>query len=148
MGADLAFEYGASAGDGEVEVYLPWASYNEDMAVVEPTLTEPSEDAYEVAARFHPGWAFLKHGARKLHARNAHIILGKDLDDPVDVVVCWTPDGSKDGKGKKTGGTGQALRIAADWKIEVHNLKNFEDWAPISLEVDEALKLKQADANM
>ena len=45
-------------------------------------------------------------------------MLGDDLDQPVSFVVCWTPGG------EVTGGTGQALRIAADpqYNIPVFNL--------------------------
>lgn len=45
-------------------------------------------------------------------------MLGPKLDSPVNFVVCWTSDG------KASGGTGQALRIAADpaYAIPVFNL--------------------------
>jgi cell division GTPase FtsZ len=53
---------------------------------------------------------------RKLHARNAMIVLGKNLDDPVDFIICWTPGGTG------SGGTGQALRIARAYGIPVYDL--------------------------
>ena len=121
-GADKAFEFGARTGGGLVELFLPWPGFN--GCLNNELLSEPTEAAYEVAEHYHPGWAFLKQGARKLIARNSHQVLGKDLDDPVDTIVCWTPDGSLDGKGKKSGGTGQALRIACDYpEIDVFNLQ-------------------------
>lgn len=40
-----------------------------------------------------------------LHARNCHIALGQSLDDPVQLVVCYTPDAASGG------GTGHALRV-------------------------------------
>ena len=27
-------------------------------------------------------------------------------------MLCWTPDGTRDGRGPRSGGTGQALRVA------------------------------------
>lgn len=45
------------------------------------------------------------------------------LDDPAAFVLCWTPDGSLDGTGSDTGGTGQALRIAAAYDVPVFNLQ-------------------------
>ena len=54
--------------------------------------------------------------ARKLHARNAAILLSSELDRPVDAVVAWTRDSAV------TGGTGMALRIAAAHGIPVLNL--------------------------
>ena len=52
----------------------------------------------------------------KLMARNCYQVLGEDLKSPVDMIICWTPDG------KAAGGTGQALRIANDNDIPVFNL--------------------------
>jgi hypothetical protein len=49
-------------------------------------------------------------------ARNCQQVLGQNLNLPVDFVVCWTKDGGK------TGGTGQALRIADDLNIPIYNL--------------------------
>ena len=69
-----------------------------------------------VAAPLHPVWGRCSPAVRKLHARNAAILLGPGLDRPVDAVVAWTPDGAV------TGGTGMALRIAAEHAIPVHNL--------------------------
>ena len=68
------------------------------------------------AQKYHPRWGKLTTYAKELHARNSAIICGKDLHTPVDFVVCWTCDGGP------TGGTGQALRIAADLGIPVFNL--------------------------
>ena len=56
-------------------------------------------------------------------ARNAMQVLGPNLDDPSAFIVCWTPDASDGSKtSPKTGGTGQALRIAHEYKIPVYNL--------------------------
>lgn len=98
-GADLAFEEGC--GDGKSEIFRA-----EDC----------TPEAMELSAKFHPNWDACKQYARKLHGRNALIILGRDLNDPVDIVICWTKDG------KLQGGTAQALRIAAAYDIPVYNL--------------------------
>lgn len=112
-GADTAFESGVVAGGGRCEVYLPWKGFQDRHNAF---LTEPTELAMEMAERFHPRWSYLKQGAKKLHARNVHQVLGAKCDDPVDLVVCWT----KDAKGG--GGTGQALRIAQHHDIEIWDL--------------------------
>lgn len=80
-----------------------------------------------MAAAHHPAWERLGRGARSLHARNCHQILGRDLNDPAAFVVCWTPDGATTDPGPSTGGTGQALRIAAAHGIPVFNLARDED---------------------
>lgn len=116
-GADQAFEKGAGA---QAEIYLPWSTFEADVKVAEGAAihTSPRGEAFEIAAEHHPAWPRLKQGARKLHARNTHIVLGWDkwIDKPVKFVVCWTPNGAP------TGGTGQALRIAHHECINVYNL--------------------------
>lgn len=69
-----------------------------------------------IASRHHPNWQACTPYVRDLHARNAMIVLGDDCDDPVDFVVCWTPDG------EITGGTGLGIRIAKFNGIPVFNL--------------------------
>ena len=71
-----------------------------------------------IAAKRHPRWDQLGPGAQKLMVRNVHQILGEDPNDPaaVDLVICWTE------AGRGSGGTGMALRIAADHRIPVVDL--------------------------
>lgn len=100
-GADQAFETGVRK-DHMKEIYRA---------------TDPiSREAFELAEMFHPAWDSCDDYARKLHARNGYIVLGRELDSPVDFGVCWTPGG------KVTGGSGQALRIMKDRDIPVFNL--------------------------
>jgi len=125
-GADQAFYRGASTR-GPLELYLPWptfeaGAYSPAEGPEQFVLDEPSPAAYELAARFHPAWSRLTRGVRALHARNCHQVLGADLASPARFVVCWTPDGSLNGRGRQVGGTGQALRIARDHDIPVFNL--------------------------
>lgn len=114
-GADTAFANGAPAG--RKTIYLPWPAYNEHVG---PDCYILSSDelaaCLDIASRMHPAWNRCSATVRKLHARNAAILLGSTLDRPVDAVVCWTE------RGAITGGTGMALRIAADYRIPVLNL--------------------------
>ncbi len=124
-GADQAFYHGA-ADHGPVELFLPWPGFESDARVASSdqqfVLQRPAAAAYELAARFHPAWSRVSAGSRHLHARNSHQILGPDLTALVRCVICWTPDGSLDGRGSRVGGTGQALRIASHYRIPVLNL--------------------------
>lgn len=112
QGADTAFYAGCVAHPPPQrhEIYLPWLKFNTD---VDPYLECPKPEAYEIAALYHPAWTYLKRGAKALLARNVHQVLGRDLDAPVKMIVCWTPDGSLNGQGLDSGGTGMALRVAA-----------------------------------
>jgi hypothetical protein len=99
-GADTAFEMGAG---------VKKQIFRASQAAAHPEWAK-------LAAAYHPAWDRCDHVGKALHARNSPIVLGEDLNDPVKFVVCWTPDG------KASGGTGQALRIAAVFEIPVFNL--------------------------
>lgn len=111
-GADVAFELGCDQADGSKEIYLPWPAFNGSSSA----LYHPSEDAFDLAQQFHPNWRALSEGGRKLMARNAHQLFGKDLNDLTDLVICWTLGGHV------VGGTGQTIRMAQAFKIPVINL--------------------------
>src|SRR5690554_3232284 len=114
-GADSAFEAGAS----KKQIFLPWSGFN--IREEEGDLVLDNLQAWNVVSKhFHPAPEKCTQGAQRLHGRNAFIILGHELSEPVDMVICWTP------KGEVTGGTGLALRIAQAAEIPVFNLY-FED---------------------
>lgn len=72
--------------------------------------------AIEITSRYHPAWKLCSPMARKLHGRNALIILGSNLETPVNHVICWTKNASGEG------GTGQGIRIAKGYSIPVRDL--------------------------
>lgn len=114
IGADSAFEIGAGE---KKEIFLPWKGFNDNTS----ELYNIPEEAYKIAAKFHPVWDNLKDYVKQVHARNSCQVLGKDLKTPSDFVICWTP------KAKMKGGTAQAIRIAIAYDIPVFNLANEED---------------------
>lgn len=133
-GADTAFEYGAIAGNGPREIYLPWSGFNNRYCCKQVMhLPQQLEVVERVAANYHPAWNRCSPAARKLTARNVLILLGKDPElvplagaegvvfnvqssRPVDFVICWTE------RGQITGGTGNAIRVAQAYNIPVFNL--------------------------
>lgn len=114
-GADWAFEQGAQKF---CSVFLPWSQFNShlisDSSKFIPDLDNP--EVVELTKKFHPAFYRLSSAAIKLMCRNAYQVLGHYLDNPVDLVICWTKDG------KASGGTGQALRIAKHYEIPIVNL--------------------------
>ena len=104
QGADIAFEAGA----------LGIATRRRPRKRIFKA-KDCTRGAIEHASLHHPAWDRCSHYAKALHGRNSMIMLGRNLDDPVDMVICWTPDGLT------TGGTGQALRIAQSMNIPVFN---------------------------
>lgn len=123
-GADQAFERGAG---GAAEIYLPWQGFEAHVPTLGTEYLQPAPEAYQMAAKLHDGWYYLNQGSRALMARNMHQVLGPTLDDPVEFVICWTPNGSRTGAEAYTGGTGQALRLAKKFNIKVFNLMNSDD---------------------
>ena len=119
-GADTAFERGHrdAKDDRALQVFLPWPHYNgrDALTLDKETMLE----AMTIAAPLHPAWYRCSFGAKKLHARNVAIILGEDLQQPVEAVICWTPDG------EVSGGTGMAMRLAADRDIPIFNMASLK----------------------
>jgi hypothetical protein len=112
-GADTAFENGVSL-QGEKEIYLPWKNFNKNPS----PLYTPLPEAYEIAKRIHPAWHACTRGAKMLHARNVHQVLGQDLKTPSKFVLCWTLHADS------AGGTRTAIEVAKENNIPVHNFGN------------------------
>jgi hypothetical protein len=129
-GSDTAFEEGCRSVLGKAEIYLPEEGfrgrYTIEMEINPHVLIFPSPltSARRIAKEHHPAWDCCKPSVRNLHARNVHQVLGQNPDHPIlsSGIVCWTPDGSLDGRGPRCGGTGQALRVAAVYGVPVTNL--------------------------
>ena len=111
-GADDYFERGCIFAGGRKEIYLPWKDFNDNKS----ELHEIDRQAYEMAREYHPAWDSLSPGGKSMMARNCYQIMGKDLNTPVDFVVCWTENA------EKKGGTSQAIRIAEKKGIPVYNI--------------------------
>lgn len=117
-GADTAFLNGSLLWGDRAELYLPEPGYNGHQAGT-AVLERPMPTAYSIAAKYNqPWWDRHTEPVKALHARNAHIILGKHLIDPPKMIVCWTQDGVSDGTGR--GGTQAALRIARGEAPDAH----------------------------
>ena len=119
-GADSAFEKGAVVNR---QIFLPWDGFNKRN--VESLNKLHGEGSYLVppfkphlVRKYHPKHDALSDAGWKFMSRNSYQILGKDLNTPVEFVLCWTRDG------KASGGTGQALRIAKDHNIQIFNFYN------------------------
>ena len=114
-GADSAFEHGCrtTAEPGILERFIPWPGYNShNWTTLESADARRAEHA---ASQVHPAWDRCSTAVRKLHGRNAAIILGEQLDTPVDLVICYTADGTA------SGGTGTGIRLAEQHRIAVAN---------------------------
>ena len=101
-GADQAFERG---------VREP-----EHKQIFRPKTHTPSLEAEAIASQIHPAWHMCSLYARACHGRNVCQVLGESLKDPVEFVVCWTPNA------EEVGGTRTAIVLAKQRNIPVYNL--------------------------
>jgi hypothetical protein len=102
-GADSAFEAGVQSLK---EIYLA---------------NDSTVEAEKIAESVHPAWHNCSSYAKKLHGRNVFQILGREMNDPVDFVICYTENGLV------KGGTATAIKIAINHKIPVFNFGNKQD---------------------
>lgn len=147
-GSDVAFQQGS---DGKCTLFLPWLTFNQQ--VFDPAKLGACLGHYDVGdtplgrisvQRYHPRPASLSQGARRMMCRNYHQVAGYDAPGvvwpPASFVVCCA-DSTAAGV---AGGTGQAVRIAADlgvpvWNIRYQSLDNIWDGVMDYLRKGEAL---------
>lgn len=113
LGADSAFEAGCDHKNGLKEIF-----YSKDA----------TEKSIGIAMNYHPNPNAIKAKGDyvvALQGRNIQIISGRELNQNVSFVVCWTKDG------KDSGGTGLGIRYALDNNIPVFNLYFDEDLAKL-----------------
>jgi hypothetical protein len=105
-GADSAFERGAK---GKKEIFRASQANNVTRTI---------------AREIHPRPEALKPFPLNLMARNTNQVFGANLDTPADFVLAWTPDGAEtaEQRTRQTGGTGQAIEMAARKGVPVINM--------------------------
>lgn len=131
VGAQIAYDYMAKTfGLNPLEykhvhdIFLPFPSFNGRLHNPDTGhLHIKSIKAEQLASQFHPGWHGLGRGAREMMSRNSMQAMGPGIDSPARFVFCHTNDGAftKDMTSYKTGGTGQAIRIASHSNIAIYN---------------------------
>ena len=87
-----------------------------DMERPSPARLAKIDEITELAKSVVGHWHNCSPYARAMHQRNVHQILGYELNDPIDAVICWTPNG------KIQGGTATAIKLAIAHGIPVFNL--------------------------
>lgn len=143
-GSDTSFETGAKvAYDAMVQIFpelpprqysnvlsvhLPWPGFNgQQVNEYEGYFyTEPTEASLEIVKKYHPAGSNLAKGPKSMMARNTLQVMDRHMNRLARFVVCETPDGAYTGQmtSFKSGGTGQAIRIASDRMVNVYNLKH------------------------
>lgn len=115
-GTDRRFQSNFEILGGNKEIYLPWNGFeklyvdNRDFFLVKSDICRP------YTLKYHPNPNALSKYALLLMDRNAHQVLGLNLDLPSDFIVAYTENAAI------KGGTAQALRMAKDLNIPVVNV--------------------------
>jgi len=158
-GSDLAFEFGVLMAhkllsknidldinvlSNMMSIFLPWSGFNGKYVSPGYFYIE-CEKAKTLTSQYHKGWSYLSDAVKNLMARNAMQILGPNLDKKVNFVICSTKDKAFNASmtSSKTGGTGQAIRIADNYNVKVFNIeypehgKRLKEWC-----VNESLKFE------
>lgn len=102
VGADTAFECGVQ-NRSNIEIFRP---------------RDSTPEALNKASLIHPAWDKCNETAKHYHGRNVQIILGKNLDTPVEFVIYWTPHISP------SGGTRTGVMLAKENNIPTFNLRS------------------------
>lgn len=114
IGADTAFANGHTIDN--MTIYRP------DHAINDKAAEALFRSVHPFQHRFKKSYSVL------LHSRNAYQVLGFQLNDPVDFVLCWTKLGSESEAELKShgwveGGTGTSIAMASRSNIPVFNLQ-------------------------
>lgn len=116
-GADQAFEDGCLAVRGKMEIFLPWDGFcNKKHDPDKGYFSTLDRIVIEKSKAFHSNPNRLNEIGERYMGRNLQIIMGDDLNAPVDMIICWTEGG------KVKGGTGHDIRVAKHYGIPVFNL--------------------------
>lgn len=118
-GADLAFEAGCIAAGGPKTIFLPRKGYNERSGDDYLYDLKNDHDAEKIAAGIHPAWDNCSPMAKRFHTRNIYQVLGADLIEPSDALICWTEGG------KDIGGTRTAIVCARRNGVPVFNMGQY-----------------------
>lgn len=141
-GSDDAFEKGVRLGydllsgfdnslpplTDYLKVFLPWDGFNYRRTTDPVNSDRILPKAYAIASEYHSAWKYLGEDSpvKALMARNSHQVFNDDLNAPIRFVFCYTEDGVHEGDKTttRTGGTGQAIRVASAHGIPVYNIGN------------------------
>lgn len=128
-GSDSAFETGVEESKNKTlkEIYIPWEKFEgNDLPGEKIVLANPDSMNYAISLQWikeiHPAFDKLKQGARKLHQRNVHQVLGQDLEHPVPSLFLLACS-KEDKKGDVMGGTRTAWLIAKANNVPCFNLR-------------------------
>lgn len=125
-GCEQAFEKGCDLARGQKFIFglAGWHGRFQRKEVNGQYNSQLWNDAQAIAKMYHPAWDDLSPYVQKIMTVKSFVVLGGNLATRVKFLICWTPDGVTKNTSPRTGGTGQAIRLAKHNKIQVFNLQS------------------------
>jgi len=112
----------------DLEVYLPWPKFNED--ITKPNLAYCTEKAYSIAVNLRKNFYDIPAPVRAILAKDVHVCLGAECNEAIKFLIIYTPCGSeklsRETDYKKMGNTVFYISLALAANIPVFNVKNEE----------------------
>lgn len=111
-----------------VEAYLPWKKMAPELEHVSKAYA--TRQAYEMAYSYSAKFLTFPPAVRAIRANAMHCVLGPKLDNPSDLLICWSECGSeaftKDIDFKKIGSLGTYFTYCKELNIPIYNINNKE----------------------
>lgn len=117
-GPDIAFQNGAK----NCIVFPPWDGFNGGHPNAVKPPKEMWQKALKIVVELHPNARGLVKSVLAMHCRNVFILLGEQVNRPVDFVVYKRPTWTT------TGGTSMGIKIADKFNIPKYNLSVRSDY--------------------
>ena len=132
-GADQAWESGSHPDNSEI--YIPWHGFNTPTQFGTPRsrfiLSPNTAEIQALARNAVPHWEHLSDGGKLLQMRNISILLGHNLNDPVEFVAYWSEQRTAQG------GTGNAIRMAQIQGIPTFNIGFLDEQEAMNAFIEE-----------
>lgn len=124
-GSDITFQNGS---ENKCVLMLPWKNFNSDhynpKHALDCYIVGKEEKGLEAVKKFHPGFKYLKSGAKLLLTRNYYQIVGFDKYPKSEFVICCA---DRDSEGNIKGGTGHTAKIAMHYHVPIINIRD-DEW--------------------
>lgn len=123
--------YQIAAGENK-EIYVPWDNFNSSQTGISSLTEESSRMAHDIwkfrekkglvptEGSISGKWEELHPGTKAMLAKAMCMLLGRNLNTPSDMVICWTPGA------KIVGISSHVICLAIFKHIPVFNLAEYE----------------------
>ncbi|MDF9399078.1 hypothetical protein [Vibrio sp. 1180_3] len=117
-----------SGSEQKSKIMLPWDGFG-DQRIGSGNYVGNQKLAQQMAKRYLKGFNRLKPEQRLIVARQVYVLLGKELKQHSEFLLCYTDDGATSHIDTKNKSFEFILRLASNYGIRVFNFRNDQDLA-------------------